>query len=80
MQQFERSAVLYLLKHMASGMTGGVVFTSFMLLLDVASLASLMAASDSGLVAGGMLFIAMALTFGGAAVCVGVLALSSDRQ
>lgn len=76
MQPFERTAVLYMLKHLASGVLGAVVFTVALLALDVANLASLMGASDQGMVAGAMLFTAMALTFGGAAICIGIFALA----
>jgi len=71
----ERALILFLLSHLASGGAGGVVLGIGILVLDIASLRTLMSASESWLMAAMMLFGGLIITFGSAAIAIGVTSL-----
>ena len=80
MKPFEKAAILFLLKHLLSGFAGAVVLGTGLLLFDVANLASLMWASEHGLIAGIMLYVGLMVTFGSVAMGIGVMTLNEDTR
>ncbi|WP_448187774.1 hypothetical protein [Azospirillum sp. sgz301742] len=76
----ERNALLYLAKHLAAGVTAGLVFCGAMLWLDVGGLRTLLVAADSVGV-GLYLFIgSICITFGSVAMGVGVMGLGDNAD
>lgn len=71
----ERSLVIFLLQNLVSGGAGGAVLGAGLLVLDIASLRTLMLASDQGLMASALLFSGLMVTFGSAAMAVGIMSL-----
>lgn len=80
MKPFEKAAVLFLLKHLLSGVAGAVVLATGLLLFDVANLATLMGSSDHGIIAGVMLYAGLIVTFGSVAMGIGVMTLNEDTR
>ncbi|WP_448204181.1 hypothetical protein [Azospirillum sp. sgz302134] len=80
MKPFEKAAILFLLKHLLSGVAGAVVLGTGLLLFDVANLATLIWTSDHGLVAGVMLYMGLIVTFGSVAMGIGVMTLNEDTR
>ncbi len=80
MQPFEKAAILFLLKHLASGAAGAVVLGLGLLLLDVANLGTLVRTSEHAVVAVIMLFGGLIITFGSVAMGIGVMGLNEDRR
>lgn len=80
MKPFEKAAILFLLKHLLSGVAGAVVLGTGLLLFDVANLATLMWASEHGLVAAVMLYVGLIVTFGSVAMGIGVMTLNEDTR
>lgn len=80
MKPFEKAALLFLLKHLLSGVAGAVVLGSGLLWFDVARLATLIGNSDSGIVATVMLYAGLMLTFGSVAMGIGIMALNEDGR
>lgn len=80
LQPHERSALLFLLKHLASGAAGAVVLGVGLLVLDVANLGTLVRSSEHGIVAVIMLFAGLILTFGSVAMGIGIMTLNEDRR
>ncbi len=76
----ERALILFLLRHLASGSAGGVAAGIGILVLDIASLRTLMTASDSWLMATFLLFAGLIVTFGSAAIAIGVMALGGADE
>lgn len=75
----ERALIGFLLRHLASGSAGGVVVGIGILVLDIASLRTLMSTSESWLTATLMLFGGLIVTFGSAAIAIGVMTLSGEE-
>ncbi|HYH38831.1 MAG TPA: hypothetical protein VD860_11465 [Azospirillum sp.] len=76
----ERSAILFLVKHLAAGVTAGLVFCAAMLGFDVGSLRTLLVAADSVGV-GLYLFVgSICITFGSVAMGVGIMGLGDHRD
>ena len=80
MKPFEKAAILFLLKHLLSGVAGAVVLGTGLLIFDVANLATLIGRSEYGLVATVMLYAGLMLTFGSVAMGIGVMALNEDTR
>ncbi|CAO3416457.1 MULTISPECIES: hypothetical protein [Azospirillum] len=80
MKPFEKAAILFLLKHLASGVAGAVVLATGLLILDVANLATLMGNSDHGIIAAIMLYASLILTFGSVAMGIGIMTLNEDTR
>lgn len=80
MKPFEKNAILFLLRHLASGVAGAVVLGTGLLWFDVAKLATLIGNSDHGLVAVAMLYGSLMLTFGSVAMGIGIMAMNEDTR
>ncbi|MBP2227995.1 hypothetical protein J2847_001277 [Azospirillum agricola] len=80
MKPFEKAAILFLLKHLLSGIAGAVVLGTGLLWFDVARLATLIGNSEYGLVAIVMLYGSLMLTFGSVAMGIGIMALNEDTR
>lgn len=80
MKPCEKILVLFLLKHLLSGVAGAVVLATGLLVFDVANLATLMWASEQGFIAAILLYSGLSATFGGAAMGIGVMALGEDTR
>lgn len=80
MKPFEKAAVLFLLKHLLSGVAGAVVLGTGLLVFDVANLATLMGSSDHGIIAAVMLYAGLIVTFGSVAMGIGVMTLNEDTR
>lgn len=80
MKPFEKAAILFLLKHLLSGVAGAVVLATGLLVFDVANLATLMGRSDNGIVAAVMLYAGLIVTFGSVAMGIGVMTLNEDTR
>lgn len=80
MQTYEKNAILFLLRHLATGAAGAVVAGVGILVLDVANLGTLVWSSDHGVVAAIMLFAGLILTFGSVAMGIGIMALNEDTR
>jgi len=76
MQQFEKSFVKFLLKHLIGGASGGIVLGTGLLVLDIASLRTLVGQSEDGLIAVFLLFFGLVMTFGSVAVGVGIMTMN----
>lgn len=76
----ERRAVAFLLKHLLAGVTGGFLFGGLVLWYDVAGLATIIFASPIKVLAIGMLFFGLFITFGSIGMAVGVMGLGEERD
>jgi hypothetical protein len=76
MQPFEKRLVMFLLKHLMGGATGGIVFGIGLLVLDIASLRTLMGQNEDGLIALLLLFFGLIVTFGSVAIGVGIMTMN----
>ncbi|QQP88279.1 hypothetical protein IGS68_19815 [Skermanella sp. TT6] len=76
MRSFEKTLVMFLLKHLTSGAAGGGVLGTGLLLLDIASLRTLMGQSDGGVLAILLLFFGLMATFGTVAIAIGVMTMN----
>lgn len=75
----ETEPLLFLLKHLAAGVAGAVTLGGGLLLFDVANLGTLMRESEHGVIAAVMMFFGLIVTFGGAAMGIGIMTLSDGR-
>jgi hypothetical protein len=80
MRSWEKHAVLFLLKHLATGAVGAIITASGILLLDVAGIGGLVSNSEHGAVAVAMLYVSLILTFGSVAMGIGIMALNEDPR
>lgn len=81
MSESERHApVRYLLRHLAAGTLGSVVFGGLVLGFDLGGLGHLIAASPDGWLVGGLLFFGLFVTFGGLALAAGVMSMGKDPE
>ncbi|HEY0835030.1 MAG TPA: hypothetical protein VGE72_14085 [Azospirillum sp.] len=78
MKPHEKAAVFFLLQHLASGAAGAVVLGIGILLFDIANLGTLVTTSEQGFMAAFLLFFGLMTTFGGVAMCVGVMSIGQD--
>jgi len=78
MKPYEKAAVLFLLQHLASGAAGAVVLGIGILVFDIANLGTLVTGSEQWLMATFLLFFGLMTTFGGVAMCVGVMSIGED--
>ncbi|EWY39833.1 hypothetical protein N825_04835 [Skermanella stibiiresistens SB22] len=76
MRSFEKHLPLFLLKHASSGMAGGGVLGLGLLILDIASLRTLMGQSDGGMIAILLLFVGLMATFGAVAMAIGIMTMN----
>lgn len=76
----EKEALVFLAKHLAVGVTAGVVFCAAALATDVGGLRSLLFAADSVGVGLYLLVGSVCLTFGGVAMGVGIMSLGDHAD
>lgn len=74
-QPFERHALIFLLKHLVSGVVGALVLGCGLLALDVGGLRTMATADPDGIVAVILLFCGLIITFGSVAMGIGIMAL-----
>jgi len=75
----ERRAVLFMLRHLACGLTGALTFGVCLLWFDVGGIGTLALASEQWALNLLMLFAGLSITFGSVAMGIGVMALGEDR-
>lgn len=80
MRPWEKSAILFLLRHLASGAAGAVVLGTGILWLDVAGIGTLVVNSEHGVIAAVMLYVALIITFGSVAMGIGIMSLNDDPR
>ena len=80
MRPWEKHAIFFLLKHLATGAAGAVTAATGILFFDVAGIGDLVSNSDHGGVAIAMLYVSFFLTFGSVAMGIGIMALNEDRR
>ena len=76
MQPFEKSFVMFLLKHLVGGASGGIALGTGLLVLDIANLRTLVGQSEDGLIAVFLLFFGLIITFGSVATAVGIMTMN----
>lgn len=79
MQPHERAAILFLLKHLVSGIAGALTLGTGLLVLDVAKLGTLIANSPHAIEALVLLFLGLSVTFGSVAMGIGVMGLGAGE-
>lgn len=80
LKSFERTAVMFLVRHLVSGAVGGLVLGGGLLVFDVAGLGTLIWRSEHWLVGTLLLFVGLMATFGSAAIGIAVMSLGEDRE
>jgi hypothetical protein len=78
MKPYEKAAVFFLLQHLAAGAAGAVVLGIGILLFDIANLGTLVTTSEHWPMATFLLFFGLMTTFGGVAMCVGVMSIGEE--
>ena len=76
----ERNALLFLAKHLAAGVTAGLVFCGALLGFDVGGLRTLLVAADSVGVGLYLLIGSVCITFGSAAMGVAIMGLGDNTD
>ena len=74
----ERVAIRFLLRHLAFGCTGGLVFGGMLLALDLAGLRTLMFGADEPLLWLLLMFFGLFVTFGSVGMGVGIMTIGRD--
>ncbi len=69
----ERTAIVFLLRHLLVGIVGALLFGGLVLLFDIAHLRSLATESRDGLLTLVLFFFGLAVTFGSRAMAIGVM-------
>lgn len=80
MRPWEKHAILFLLKHLATGAAGAVVLATGILVMNVAGIGELVSNSEHGFIAIAMLYVSLILTFGSVAMGIGIMALNEDTR
>jgi hypothetical protein len=75
-----RQVVGFMIKHLLAGSVGGIVLACLILWYDVAGLASMIFTSPVDLVALGMLFFGLFVTFGSVAIATAIMGLGEERD
>ncbi len=76
----ERLAIVFLIRHLAFGVVGGVLFGSLVLYFDIGHLRSLAGESADGLLTLALFFFGLVVTFGSVAMGVGVMSQGRDEN
>ena len=80
MRPWEKHAIFFLLKHLATGAAGAIVLATGILVMNVAGIGALVANSEHGVIAVIMLYASLILTFGSVAMGIGIMALNEDTR
>ena len=78
MKQFEKAALVFLLRHLAAGTLGAALFEALLLYFDIGHLRTLLADSPNRILTIGLLFFGLFVTFGSVAMAIGVMSLGKD--
>lgn len=76
----EKRAISFLLRHLAYGVAGGFSFGLGLLYYDIASLRTLAVNSENPILAIGLLFFGLFITWGGVGMGVGIMSLAEDEN
>ncbi|WP_142849303.1 hypothetical protein [Telmatospirillum sp. J64-1] len=79
MQRHEKTMLIFLLKHLAYGLTGGLIFGLALLYYDIAQIRSLALRSDNPFLVIGLLFFGLFVTFGSVGMGVGIMSQGKDE-
>ncbi len=74
----ERAVIFFLIRHLAVGAVGAVLFGILVLVLDIGHLRTLATLSADGLASIGLLFFGLIVTFGGLGMGIGIMSLARD--
>lgn len=80
LRPIEKKAIVFLLRHLAYGVAGGFSFGAGLLYFDIASLRTLALSSENPILAIGLLFFGLFVTWGGAGMGVGIMSLAEDEN
>ena len=78
LKPFERSALLFMLRHLLIGAGCGVAFGTLLMVQDWGGLYTLIRSADLSWLWFFLLFFALILTFGGVGMAIGVMSLGED--
>lgn len=78
LQPFERSALLFMLRHLLIGAACGISFGLLLMVQDWGGLYTLIRTADLSWLWFFMLFFALILTFGGIGMAIGVMSEGED--
>jgi hypothetical protein len=76
----ERSAIVFLARHLLVGIVGGLLFGALVLYFDIGHLRSLAGESGDGLLTLGLFFFGLMVTFGSAAMGIGIMTQGQDEN
>jgi hypothetical protein len=76
----ERSAIVFLLRHMLVGMVGGILFGVLVLSFDIGRLRSLAVESTDGILTLVLFFFGLLVTFGSVGMGIGIMSLGHDEN
>lgn len=76
----ERATLGFLLKHLLSGVFGGLVFGALILYYDVSKIWTMISSSPDGIVYLIMLFFSLFITFGSIGMGWGIFSLAQERD
>ena len=76
----EKNTLMFLLKHLASGVFGGFVFAGLILYFDFGNIWSMISNSSDGWIALYVLFLSLGLTFGSVSMGWGIFSLAEERD
>ena len=80
MDRHQRRFIGFLLKHLAVGSLGGLLFGALILWRDIAGLKTLIGQSSDGPLFLVLLFFGLFITFGSIGMAVGVMQLGEERD
>lgn len=80
LQPTERKAIGFLLRHLAYGAAGGLTFGAGLLYFDVAHLRTLAMNSENPVLAIGLLFFGLFVTWGSVGMGVGIMTQAEDEN
>ncbi|TAN55045.1 MAG: hypothetical protein EPN26_05930 [Rhodospirillales bacterium] len=78
MKPHERHVLLFMLRHLVYGVTGGFIFGGLLLALDIGGLRHLIFTSNDTVLALFLLFFGLFITFGSVGMGVGIMTMDKD--
>jgi len=80
LKPFERHAIAFLLRHLAAGLGGALLFAALILAADLGGLRTLAWHDPQGWLYLMLLFFGLAVTFGSLAMGVAIMSLGEERD
>ena len=80
LKPFERHAIAFLLRHLAVGLAGAVLFTILILAADLGGLRAMAWRDPQGWLYLALLFFGLVVTFGSLAMGVAIMGLGEERD